>query len=60
VEEKRITVLGTGEETMADTKVYRASTTAPVNIAVIKYASHTTGHFCLCLPLPNFLMTSLA
>lgn len=23
---------------MADTKVYRASTTAPVNIAVVKYA----------------------
>lgn len=24
---------------MADTKVYRATTTAPVNIAVVKYAA---------------------
>lgn len=32
---------------MADTKVYRASTTAPVNIAVVKYVPP------LPLPPPN-------
>lgn len=32
---------------MADTKVYRASTTAPVNIAVVKYDTLcTTARLC--------------
>lgn len=36
---------------MADTKVYRASTTAPVNIAVVKYAPSPPPP--LPLPPPN-------
>lgn len=44
---------------MADTKVYRASTTAPVNIAVVKYVHKTPSHVPPPFLLPRLFHISL-